>query len=145
MKVWKNRVERNVIGHAATSPLGKRAIRTKAPKEITELITAMKVLVEKESGSPKKANEIEEIIFKLGVKIFYLIQKGELSIGEVLVVDEPVRKGLDLFIRCRNHVIDRSEAKDRRHTVSPSLFVSPSLSCARQLISPFSSPSTQNN
>jgi hypothetical protein len=108
-----------VVGRSCllTSHIGKRAIRTKAPKEVTELITAMKLLVEKESGSPKKANEIEALIFKLGVKIVYLTQKGDLNIGDVLIADEPIRKALDLFIRCRNHVVDRAESRDRRHTV----------------------------
>jgi len=68
----------------------------------------------------KKANEFEENVIKIGVKIFYLIHNGTILLKDVLVADKPVREALELFARCRNHVADRSESSthNRRLTVS---------------------------
>jgi len=65
------KMKKNLGTKVATSALGKKAIRSQAPEEITNLIKALKHIVERESKSSKKANEIEEGIYKIGVKAFF--------------------------------------------------------------------------
>jgi len=118
MQLIKERTTSKAASAAAGSGIGKRMIREKAPKEVMDLIYAIKVIVEKQSGI-KKANEIEAHLLKLGVKIFLLVRNGRLQIADVLIADKPIRQALELFARCRNHVIERSESvKGRRQTTA---------------------------
>ena len=64
-----NKAKKNVAGKVATSALGKKAIRSHAPEEVKNLIKSINTLVEQESKGSKKAGEIEENIFKIGIKV----------------------------------------------------------------------------
>jgi len=87
----------------ATSKLGKKAIRSQAPEEITNLVRALKHIVERDSRSPKKANEVEENIYKLGVKAYFLIDGGKITIEDLLDADRPLRQALELLAKCHDH------------------------------------------
>jgi len=80
----RDKTKKNVIDKAATSPMGKKAIRAKAPKEITNLIDAIKQIAKRESNSQKKAEEVEQNLFKIGVKCYILVnQKKDYSCRSV--------------------------------------------------------------
>jgi len=97
------KMKKNVGQAAATSKLGKAAIRSQAPEEITNLVRALKHIVERESKSSKKASEIEENIYKLGVKAFFLIDAKKVTMEELLVADKPLRSALELLAKCHDH------------------------------------------
>jgi len=97
------KISKNMGQAAATSKLGKKAIRSQAPEEITNLIRALKHIVERESKSAKKAHEIEENIFKLGVKAYFLMNDGRVKLDELLVADKPLRSALELLAKCHDH------------------------------------------
>jgi len=97
------RMKKNLGSKVATSKLGKKAIRSQAPDEITNLVRALKHIVERNSKSSKKANEVEENIYKFGVKAFFLIDGGKISIDDLLVADKPLRFALELLAKCHDH------------------------------------------
>jgi len=97
------KMKKNLGTKAATSKLGKKAIRSQAPEEITNLVRSLKRIVERESKSSKKANEIEENIYKIGVKAYFLIDGGKITIDDLLVADKPLREGLELLAKCHDH------------------------------------------
>jgi hypothetical protein len=96
------KIKKNVGGKAATSALGKKAIRAQAPEEVRNLVSSLKKIVEKESDS-KKASEIEENIFKIGVKAFFLIDGKKIKWEDLLEADKPLRHALELLIKCHDH------------------------------------------
>jgi len=63
----------------------------------------MKHIIEKESKSSKKANDIEENIFKVGIKSYFLIDGGICKLDDFLEADRPWRQALEIMIRCHNH------------------------------------------
>jgi len=97
------KMKKNLGTKVATSKLGKKAIRSQAPEEITNLVRALKHIVERNSKSSKKANEVEENIYKLGVKTFFLIDGGKISIEDLLTADKPLRAALELLAKCHDH------------------------------------------
>jgi len=97
------KMKKNLGTKAATSPLGKKAIRSQAPEEITNLVKALKHIVERDSKSSKKANEVEENIYKLGVKAYFLIDGGRITIDDLLAADKPLRSALELLAKCHDH------------------------------------------
>jgi len=97
------KMKKNLGTKAATSPLGKKAIRSQAPEEITNLVKALKHIVERESKSAKKATEVEETMYKLGVKAYFLIDGGKITIDDLLVADKPLRLALELLAKCHDH------------------------------------------
>jgi len=97
------KMKKNLGTKVATSKLGKKAIRSQAPEEITNLVKALKHIVERETKSAKKANELEENIYKLGVKAFFLIDGGKITMDELLVADQPLRYSLELLAKCHDH------------------------------------------
>jgi hypothetical protein len=110
----KERAKKNVVGKAATSKVGKKALRSKAPKEVMNLIAALKSIIEKDTKSTKKANEIEDNILRIGVKVYFLVSEGKLDPSQVMVAEKPMRNALALFITCRNHVFDVHQSKTRK-------------------------------
>jgi len=98
-----HKVKKNALGKAATSTLGKKALRSQAPEEVKNLIASLKRIVEKETSS-KRAAEIEENIFKIGVKAYFLIDGGKCKFDDLLAADKPVRQALDLLAKCFDHV-----------------------------------------
>jgi hypothetical protein len=97
------KMKKNLGTKAAISPLGKKAIRSQAPEEITNLVKALKHIVELESKSPKRASEMEENIYKLGIKAYFLIDGGKVNIDDLLVADKPLRAALELLAKCHDH------------------------------------------
>jgi len=97
------KMKKNLGTKAATSKLGKKAIRSQAPEEITNLIRGLKHIIERESKSSKKANELEENIYKIGVKAYFLIDGGKITIDDLLVADKPLRSALELLAKCHDH------------------------------------------
>lgn len=73
-----------------------------APEEITGLVLALKNIVERVSNS-KKANEIEEAIYKIGIKCFFLVENGTVPIQKFLLADKPLREALTLLGKCHDH------------------------------------------
>jgi len=97
------KMKKNLGTKAATSKLGKKAIRAQAPEEITGLIRGLKHIVERDSKSAKKANEVEENIYKLGVKAFFLLDGQLITIDDLLLADKPLREALELLAKCHDH------------------------------------------
>ena len=64
-------LKKNMASKAAGSGLGKKAIRSKAPQEIVNLLDALKHVIAKESNM-KFANKIETNLFKLGTLFLFL-------------------------------------------------------------------------
>ena len=102
----RDKTKKNVIDKAATSSMGKKAIRAKAPKEITNLIDAIKQIAKRESNSQKKADEVEQNLFKIGVKAYILVSQKKISLADLLVADKPIREALEVFSKCYHHVVD---------------------------------------
>lgn len=82
----KQRAKRSVISKTTTSKMGKRAVKKMAPKEMIELINALKTLVEKETGSSRKAHTIENNILRVGVKIYFLVTEGKVPPAQVALL-----------------------------------------------------------
>jgi len=97
------KMKKNLGTKAAVSALGKKAIQSQAPEEITNLVKALKHIVELDSKSSKKATEVEENIYKLGIKAYFLIDGGKISIDDLLVADKPLRSALELLAKCHDH------------------------------------------
>jgi len=96
------KIKKNVGGKAATSALGKKAIRAQAPEEVRNLIASLKKIIERESDG-KKAHEVEENIFKIGVKAYFLIDGGKCKWDDLLEADKPLRQALEILIKCHDH------------------------------------------
>jgi len=107
-----SRTKKTVGGKLATSKLGKRALKANAPEEVTNLIKALRIIVEKESGSKPKAEEVEKNIFKVGVKCFFLIDSGTLALDDFLTADKPLRNALELLSKCHDHAKYSRHPKD---------------------------------
>jgi len=99
----KDRTKKNVGGKLATSALGKKALQSQTPDEIKNLIKALRVIVEKESKSEKRAKIIEQNLYKIGVKCYFLIDSNTLSFNDFLEADRPLRNGLELLSKCHDH------------------------------------------
>jgi sarcosine oxidase gamma subunit len=85
----KERAKRSVIAKTTTSKMGKRAIKSKAPPQMTELINALKTLVQRETGSSRKANDMENNVLRVGVKMYFLVVDGKLEPRQVLALPQP--------------------------------------------------------
>jgi len=97
------KAKKNMVGKVGTSALGKKAIRSQAPEEVTNLVTSLKRIVEKDSGSSKKASEIEDAIFKVGIKCYFLIQGNKFTMNQLLAADQPLRQALEVLAKCHDH------------------------------------------
>jgi len=97
------KVKKNVGSKVASSSLGMKTIKSQAPEEVKNLIKALAHIVERESKSSKKAAEIEENIFKIGIKSYFLIDGGKFKWDELLEADKPLRQALELLIKCHDH------------------------------------------
>jgi len=97
------RLKKNTVGKAATSALGKKALRSQAPEEVKNLIASLKRIIEKDTKSTKKASEIEDNLFKIGVKAYFLIDAGKCKFDDLLAADKPVRQALEILTKCHDH------------------------------------------
>jgi len=68
---------------AAGSGIGKKAIRSKTPPEIVNLLDALKHVIAKESNQ-KNANRIETNIFKIGNFYIFLLSVTQIHLFSLL-------------------------------------------------------------
>jgi hypothetical protein len=95
------RMKKRVAGNAATSPLGKKVVKSIINEETTALLNAMKRIVKKVDGQ-KKAEELEKNIIKIAVKAFMLVENKKLNGDDFLAADAPLREAFELLIKCFN-------------------------------------------
>ncbi|PRP80463.1 hypothetical protein PROFUN_14624 [Planoprotostelium fungivorum] len=94
------RAKKNVAGRASNSALGKKMIRENVPDEVRELIAAIKKIIDLESGNTKKGQEMEEIIYKFGTKIYFLANSGVIKVEELGKIDKPINTACEVYIKC---------------------------------------------
>ncbi|PRP84362.1 hypothetical protein PROFUN_08227 [Planoprotostelium fungivorum] len=109
MQTLAYKTKKNVGGKVANSSIGKKLIRDNAPEEsdseqVKEMIASIKKMVERESKNPKKGQEMEDNIYKFGVKVYFLIDSGKLQADDLLKADQPVREAFEVFIKCHDHI-----------------------------------------
>jgi len=71
-------------------------------EETTTLLNALENMVKVESGSAKKAEELEKNIIKIAVKSFLLIENKVLTADDFLVADKPAREAFELMVKVFN-------------------------------------------
>eukprot|EP01130_Rhizamoeba_saxonica_P005459 TRINITY_DN2184_c0_g1_i1.p1 TRINITY_DN2184_c0_g1~~TRINITY_DN2184_c0_g1_i1.p1 ORF type:complete len:334 (+),score=90.03 TRINITY_DN2184_c0_g1_i1:378-1379(+) len=96
------RAKKRAASKTATSGIGKKVMRVIVNEETTALLTALKKIVRKDSGSNRKAEELERNIIKIAVKAFILIDDKKISADAFLVADGPIRSAFELLIKCFN-------------------------------------------
>jgi hypothetical protein len=72
------RMKKRVAGNAATSPLGKKVVKSIINEETSALLNALKRIIKKVSGQ-KKADEIEKNIIKIAIKSFMLVENKKIN------------------------------------------------------------------
>jgi len=97
------KAKKNMAVKMGTSAVGKKALRGSAPDEVKNLIGSIKHIVELSSKSKSKAVEIEDNIFKIGIKCYFLVEDKRITIDDLLVADKPLRQALELLSRCYDH------------------------------------------
>jgi len=97
-----SRAKKNIASKTATSALGKKVMKTIVNEETTALINSLKKIIRKESGNPKRADEVEKNIIKIAVKAYLLVDNGTLTADEFLVADKPLREAFELMIKIFN-------------------------------------------
>jgi hypothetical protein len=97
-----SRAKKNIASKTATSALGKKVMKTIVNEETTTLINSLKKIIRKESGNPKRADEIEKNIIKIAVKAYLLVDNGTLTADDFLVADKPLREAFELMIKIFN-------------------------------------------
>jgi len=105
------KLEENVGIAVADSSVGKAIMKKIINEETTTLINALKALVTVESGSDKKANEMEKNIIKIAVKAYILVDNKILKGDQFLVADKPLRDAFNLLVKVFN---GRQRAKKER-------------------------------
>jgi len=95
----------------ANSAVGKKVMKAIVNDETTTLINALKALVTVESGSSKKADELEKNIIKIAVKAYILVDNKDLKGEQFLVADKPLRDAFNLLVKVFN---GRGRAKKER-------------------------------
>jgi len=96
---------------AGNSAVGKKVMKAIVNEETTTLINALKALVTVESGSSKKADEMEKNIIKIAVKAYILVDNKDLKGEQFLVADKPLRDAFNLLVKVFN---GRGRAKKER-------------------------------
>jgi len=118
MEQLAQNAKKSVISKATSSALGKKAIRSHAPEEVKNLIKATTNLVEKDDTNNNKKNtekskEIEENIYKIGVKIFFILNEGQLTLEDVLKADKPLRSAMEIISKCYDHAKFSKKVDDK--------------------------------
>ena len=60
-------------------------------------------MIEK-TDSPKHAEEIEQHLFKVVVKCYFLVDAKKVPVNDLLLADKPLREALSLFNKCYEHI-----------------------------------------
>jgi len=105
------KVKKGVASKTANSAVGKKVMKAIVNDETTTLINALKALVTVESGSQKKADEMEKNIIKIAVKAYILVDNKDLKGEQFLVADKPLRDAFNLLVKVFN---GRGRAKKER-------------------------------
>jgi len=96
------RAKKRATSKTATSVLGKKVMKAIVNEETTTLLNALKHIVKAESGSAKKADDLEKNIIKIAVKSFLLIEDKVLTADDFLVADKPLREAFELMVKVFN-------------------------------------------
>jgi len=104
-------VQKSASSSVADSGVGKAIMKKIVNEETTTLINALKALVTVESGSSKKADEMEANIIKIAVKAYILVDNKLLKGEQFLVADKPLRDAFNLLVKVFN---GRQRAKKER-------------------------------
>jgi len=105
------KMKKGVAAKTANTAVGKKVMKSIVNEETTTLLNALKALVEAESGSAKKAEEIEANILKIAVKAFLLVENKDLKGSDFLRADAPLRAAFNLLVKVFN---GRKRAKRER-------------------------------
>jgi len=103
--------KKSAASAAAGSGVGKKVMKAIVNEETTTLINALKALVTVESGSSKKADEMEKNIIKIAVKAYILVDNKDIKGEQFLVADKPLRDAFNLLVKVFN---GRGRAKKER-------------------------------
>jgi len=93
------RIKKAAGGKIAVSGAGKAISRRLADDETLQLLKNLKVVIKKDSGNQKKAEEIEDDIMKIAVKSFFLVDNKVIPGDAFLDVDGPIRKAFELIVK----------------------------------------------
>jgi hypothetical protein len=104
-------MQKAVSSSVADSSVGKAIMKKIVNEETTTLINALKALVTVESGSSKKADEMEANIVKIAVKAYILVDNKYVKGEQFLVADKPLRDAFNLLVKVFN---GRQRAKKER-------------------------------
>lgn len=96
------RASKAIAGKAAVSGVGKAGMKQAIPEELKVLISALKKIVGKVHNS-RKADETEENLIKILLKVFFLEKNGDITMDDVLRADEPLREAFELLIEMRDY------------------------------------------
>jgi hypothetical protein len=93
------RMKKAAGGKLAASGAGKAMTRRLADEETLNLLRNLKIVIKKDSGSAKKAEEIENDIMKIAIKSFFLVDNKVIPGDAFLDVDGPIRKAFELMVK----------------------------------------------
>jgi len=105
------KLKKGAAAKTANTAVGKRVMKSIVNEETTTLLNALKALVQAESGSSKKADELEANILKIAVKAFLLVENKDLKGSDFLKADAPLRAAFNLLVKVFN---GRRRAKRER-------------------------------
>jgi len=105
------KIKKAAASAGAGSAVGKKVMKSIVNDETTTLLNAMKALVQAESGSAKKAEELEANIVKIAVKVFLLVENKNIKGSDLLKADAPLRNAFNLLVKVFN---GRRRAKRER-------------------------------
>jgi len=97
-----SRAKKRAASKTATSALGKKVMKAIVNDETSTLLNALKHIVKAESGSQKKADDLEKNIIKIAVKAFLLIENKLLTADDFLVADKPLREAFEIMVKVFN-------------------------------------------
>jgi len=95
-------MKKKALSGAADSSVGKAIMKKIVNEETTTLINALKALVSVESGTEKKAIEMEKNIIKIAVKAYILVDNKDIKGEQFLVADKPLRDAFNLLVKVFN-------------------------------------------
>jgi hypothetical protein len=96
------RFKKGVASKTTSSTAGKKIIKEVVNEETATLISALKALVEVQSGDKKKAEELEANMVKIAVKAFLLVDTKVLRGSDFLKADKPLRSAFNRLGRVFN-------------------------------------------
>lgn len=136
---WAQKAKKNVGVKIATSAVGKKALKSIAPEEMVNLIKALRVIADKETGDPKKGAIVEKNLFKLVVKAYFIVDSGKLKFEDFLDADKPLRQALNLLLKCYDHAkfarsVKQEQLKEKLIEVEN--FIKEAANTLKKLLSP---------